>query len=681
MSSPLRPGATLAEELDYYKAEYAKLDTDLAEFQESSKALEEQLERDIEAAEKNERKLKQQIEKLKYESEEWKTKHQQAKAESNAAQNALQKEITGMREANRVLTLRLRDIEVVNDDYERQARNTESSLDDLESKYNVAIERSVLLEGEMKAGEQEREALRIETQRLRDDFGDLKVENDISAEKLRLADQAIERLRVRKPSPLAVESLRARSPGSEASGVTPLSPTMSTPPPRSDTLSEAATPPSPPLSDAAPPAAAKRDPKTPIAGTKRTSLIPSDTSTSLRPGFATSRTTTTSKHSRGPSLASTTSDSRAMRPPARPRPRPSLASAAAGASPKSNPHADSLNQIRNLRGRMQKIEERVHSARSKLPGPGKTRTPRGSPAAMIATATPPTATTSAAADSTNLPPSVTMRRSIKRPSSSFSFNSSRADSASEVNAAPRRESGIKRLSFGVSMGPGGGIPRPRSSLAATVGPGAERPGSSLAFDRPTSSAAIARPPSRTSRPSSRASFASNNAFGETDEPARPRSSRGATNRLSSSLSFTGLLQPGNRSSLASSTSAASTGLPTLTSPSNKTQTPTPKAKPAPPTPSHARSNSTLSGYATLHGTPRSMNKNGSLHRPNGSISSLRPDRQDGSPSASTPRRGTLDRGLFGASVGRRQSGVGIMAPPPAPRMGVRKVESDVGETY
>src|SRR6195952_3308218 len=79
--------------------------------------------------------------------EEWSAdssqrKYKESKTEANAAQNLLEKEITTLRDANRTLQLRLRDIEVANDDFERQARNTSSSLEDLESKYNVAIERA-----------------------------------------------------------------------------------------------------------------------------------------------------------------------------------------------------------------------------------------------------------------------------------------------------------------------------------------------------------------------------------------------------------------------------------------------------------------------------------------------------------------------------------------------------------
>ena len=194
-SSPLRPGASRDEELEYYKRQYEQLETDLADYQASSKELEDQLEKDVDAAEKNERKLREQVERLNFEVDEWKGKHKQAKAEANSAQNTLQKEITTIREQHRGLTLKLRDIEVANDDYERQARNTSSSMDDLESKLNVAIERGVLMEEEIRIGEQEREGLRIEAQRLRDELGDLKVEHDIRLEKLRRAEATIESLR------------------------------------------------------------------------------------------------------------------------------------------------------------------------------------------------------------------------------------------------------------------------------------------------------------------------------------------------------------------------------------------------------------------------------------------------------------------------------------------------------
>ena len=630
-SSPLRAGVSLEEELDYYKKQYEQLETDLADFQASSKELEEQLERDIENAEKSERKLKEQVEKLRFEVEEWKTKHKQAKTEANGAQNTLQKEITTMRETSRSLQLRLRDIEVVNDDYERQARNTESSLEDMESKYNVAIERGVLLDEEVKGGEQEREALRIETQRLKDELGDLKVESDITLEKLRLADNTIERLRSRKPSPLAVESLRTGSQGSEASGLTPPSPTASTPPPKSDSASEVATPPSPPLSDA--PANGKLEPRTPMPG-KRKSLIP-DSTTTPRPVLHGPRTAP--KHSRGPSAVSSsgtsTSDARAMKPPVT---KPRQVSRLSNAPGEGLPRSDSLYQIRSLRGRMQKIEARVHSARSKLPAPRQSTTPKNSPR-----------TGSALSD--KLPSSVTMRRSIRRPSMNVESQVDGTSDGGVSETASRRESRTSRLSFG--------IPRPPSSAS-------ERPAS--AMDRPPSAAAASRPTSRASLLSGSATLSAN----------RPGSRTGARTPLGQ-LSGTATVSANRPSSRAG------------------TRTPLGGYAGTNGVRGHGRSNSTLGGnYATIHGTPRT-------HRPSASVSELRgkaAESEDSSALASTltpSRRTTVERtGLPTLSFGKRQSGGGLPTPSskrtsagfgglddssrmPPPR---RKM-SDVGETY
>ncbi|TKA69591.1 hypothetical protein B0A55_09260 [Friedmanniomyces simplex] len=620
MSSPLRPGASLEQELDYYKKQYEQLETDLADFQASSKELEEQLERDIEAAEKNERKLKEQVEKLGFEVEEWKTKHKQAKAEANSAQNALQKEITTLRESNRALQLKLRDVEVVNDDYERQARNTESSLEDLESKYNVTIERGVMQEEEIRMGEQEREALRIETQRLRDELGDLKVESEITLEKLRLADGTIERLRTRKPSPLAVENLRARSPASEASGITPSSTTASTPPPKSDTLSDAPTPPSPPLSDA--PMHAQADFKTP-----RKSLLPD---AAMTPRASLYGPRAVPRHTRGPSIASsngTSADARAMRPPvSKPVKRPS------NVTGESLPRSDSLYQIKALRGRMQKIEERVHSARSKLPAPG-TRTPTSSPRPA----------------GEHIPASVTMRRSMKRPSGSAASFLANANEMSVDSAAPattdraaRRESHIKRLSYG--------IPRPTSSAAA------DRPPSALDNNRPPS-AHGGRPPSAaaTSRPSSRASLAA-----ASGTASRPDSRAGARTPAGHRYGTAGTsTTTTNGTARFSTTTSTSTTQPRSSIGGGGTGL---------GSTSTSRPRSSMGGhsYATVHGTtPRS-------HRPSASVSELRrkatADTDEpafaagGLFSTPTGRRTTLERGGTGLPTFSASSPVSAAAP-------------------
>lgn len=69
---PLAAGASLEDELAYYKAQYEQLEIELAEFQTSSRELEAELEKDIEASEKRERHLQEKVEKLGFEVDEWK---------------------------------------------------------------------------------------------------------------------------------------------------------------------------------------------------------------------------------------------------------------------------------------------------------------------------------------------------------------------------------------------------------------------------------------------------------------------------------------------------------------------------------------------------------------------------------------------------------------------------------
>ena len=144
--------------------------------------LEAELEKDIEASEKRERQLKDKATNLQYEVDEWKEKYKQSKNETGATQNRLQKEITNLRDQNRTLQLRLRDIEVANDDYERQQRNTESSLEDMQAQYDKTFEKTVILEQEVQTIEQERETLRIDVQRLKDELQDFKIEAEIVKE-------------------------------------------------------------------------------------------------------------------------------------------------------------------------------------------------------------------------------------------------------------------------------------------------------------------------------------------------------------------------------------------------------------------------------------------------------------------------------------------------------------------
>lgn len=351
------------------------------------------------------------------------TKYKQSKTEASSAQNTLQKEITTLRDANRTLTLKLRDIEVSNDDFEIQARNTFSSLENLESKYNVSIERTVMLEEEIKSGEQEREGLRIEMQRLREEHGDLKIEAEILQDKLRKRQ-----LPSISTGLMPDAAVYDGSPRSTAS-----SPMITTPPgtksiSTADTSSEAATPPSPPMSDAS--ANARPVATTPINPLK-TRRLPSVASAT--PKAATSSRIPSATLRRGPPSTHANTRNRNATPHVIRNTR------AKAPSTRGMPNSTSLTHIRTLTAQMQRLELRVQNAKSKLPAPINTP-PRASPRG-------------ASAMGNYMPPSVTVR-SRKRTIGSAASASTRSSIGGEEDTPTTRHvsristSGISRLSFG-----------------------------------------------------------------------------------------------------------------------------------------------------------------------------------------------------------------------------------------
>lgn len=330
------------------------------------------------------------------------------------------------------MQFKLRDIEVANDDYERQARNTTSSLEDLESKYNVAIERGVLLDEEIRNGEQEREALRIEAQRLRDELSDLKIEADIVNEKLRKAEDEVNRRR--KPAfldPTASTSQYADGPD-HSPGTTASSPTVATPPAKSvsSATSDAVTPPSPTASESS---VSVRKPGT-EGGFTRTRMPISNTAP--RPGYA--------RHTRTPSIPYNANGF--ATPSMSSRPSISRLSASQSGIPRSG----SLYQIRGLIGKMQKLEERVHSARSRLPAP-------------VDTPTGTSPRTPSAAGQASIPSSVTVRKSSRK-------RSSVSSSIRDADGTPSSLIPQSRQSFGRPTGDSRPSSRTSLSSRSSIGP-------------------------------------------------------------------------------------------------------------------------------------------------------------------------------------------------------------------
>jgi len=398
MPSSPAPGASPEESLKFYKKQYEFLEAELADFQTSSKDLEAELERDIEQAEKRERKLKQQAEDLRYQVDEWKEKHKQAKSEAGTAQASLEREIKTLRQENLTLRQRVRDIEVANDDYERKQRTTEVSLEDMESRANQAIERAVMLEEEVKIGEQERESLRIEAQRLKDDFSDFRIESEIVRKKLEKAERE---LTSKRKSLTISPNVVPASPRSELSPTTTEAsgPSFDTPRTKataSSSVSDTPTPPSPPTSDKVP--AAPQPFATPVANKSRLSMT-SATATPRQPPLS----ARVNGHTRGSSVAITgrTQGGAAVRQSLGKGVLPARQSIIPTGLPKSS----SIIQLRNLRGKMQNLEERVQKARSKLPAPTDTP-PRGSPR-------------SGSALDNQIPASITMRSGRRRPTGSI----------------------------------------------------------------------------------------------------------------------------------------------------------------------------------------------------------------------------------------------------------------------
>lgn len=344
----------------------------------------------------------------------------------------------------------------------------------------------------MKVGEQEREALRIETQRLRDELSDLRVEAEIASDKLRRAEATAEQQRLWKPKTVNSGLHRPRSPVSEHSPTTSTSsPTIATPPTKSasSTVSETPTSPSPPSSE--PSVIPSHTPAHPVIKSR---LSISKSTATPRPLTHSSRPP---RHSRGPSIPinydrSTPSVTRRSTLSRQEHQQSSLGVSSSG----------SLHQIRGLIGKMQKLEQRVNSARSKLPAPTSTpphASPRGGSALGLS----------------YIPPTVTIRSSKKRTGGSDS-------SAALQSPTDHRPS--SRLSFGVPQ------PSPNRESRSP-----SRPPSAASFSSRTSISHLpSGPSSSVGRPASRQSLSraqtpsSHYATNARSESRRPRSSIGGS---------------------------------------------------------------------------------------------------------------------------------------------------------
>ena len=378
------------------------------------------------------------------------------------------------------------------------------------------------MEEEIKASEQDRESLRIEAQRLRDELSDLKIEAEIRQEKLRKAEALSMPRHDRGLKNLESDSPRPSTHLSEHSPVstTTSSPTIATPPTKSASsiISETPTPPSPPTSDHSIPPSA-----TPNGPAQKARVATYQANTTPKPTTY-SRST---RHNREPSSSLSNTLFSKDRPTPYPR-RTTLSRQERPSTAPGLPTSQSLHTVRGLMGKMASLQERVNSARSKLPAPVSS-SPHSSPR------------NDSAAVQASLPPTITMRSNKKRASGSNVNGSMTPGTDRRSISRP-----ASRLSFGYSQ-PSVSPEKVTANNGASNNNSSSRPTSRHSISSRTSishlpSATSAASHTSSSRPGSRQSLTgsrtpynqtySTNTLGVmTAESRRPRSSFGGSHAM------------------------------------------------------------------------------------------------------------------------------------------------------
>lgn len=372
------------------------------------------------------------------------------------------------------------------------------------------------MEEEIKMGEQEREALRIESQRLREELSELKIEAELVQHKVKKYESRHSTMSSDISllgSPTFDKTATDISVDSAASSpliATPLDITKSLGAPTPELLD----PPSPPMSDVSSHPRAPSRIQTPAPATMRRTRMPSVDASSRARGSTPALTTGGRTATGGRPSISINSGGGGGGAPL----RASTNSRSNVSSRNSNykiPASNSLSHIRLLTAQMQRLEARVHSVRSKLPAPNGGSTPPR----------PPSRPALAAASTSNVSTPTVRSRRRATTQSSISISSSLAGddltpassyvSPSRTNHTPRiSTSGVNRLSFGTQLSDKGSeVSRPvsRSSHSSSL----------ASYTRPVSRNGVAAP----QRPTSRSSVS-----GVRTPVGRPASSFSSTGR-------------------------------------------------------------------------------------------------------------------------------------------------------
>ncbi|KAH9985410.1 hypothetical protein BJV74DRAFT_878669 [Russula compacta] len=179
----------------YYEAAemLAETKNELDDFHQSSKELEEELERELQRTEKAQQELRVKAERAESERDSWKSKFMSLQTNHNTTTASLQRELDSLRQENQKTKVQLRELEMGNDDLERNERAVASSLSDVEAKYARALEEKILLEHELL----DKAHLEEECQRLKDELRDSNAEiyvlrDQLTAAQARASSQTLD---------------------------------------------------------------------------------------------------------------------------------------------------------------------------------------------------------------------------------------------------------------------------------------------------------------------------------------------------------------------------------------------------------------------------------------------------------------------------------------------------------
>ncbi|KAG6845745.1 hypothetical protein H0H87_003799 [Tephrocybe sp. NHM501043] len=307
----------------------AETRAELDDFHHASKELEAELENELQRTENAQQELKVKAIRAESERDEWK------------------RELDKIRQENQQAKIQLRDLEMGNDDLERNERAVSSSLADMEAKYSRALEEKILLEHELL----EKASLEEDSQRLRDELRDANVE--ISILKDQLANIAADQASSPPIEPLASQKSQTEFPQISTPSDEDL---LSTPPPPDLQLNELSHSSESANSDCSP---LQSTPKGPAQAGGQSALL-------QRAGFHPNKTKIATppfqpRVTRSTTLPSLYTSS-PRTPTTRPAPRQNLASSSSiSAIANTTSKSKGVQMVSEMRARVRNLEQKIHT--------------------------------------------------------------------------------------------------------------------------------------------------------------------------------------------------------------------------------------------------------------------------------------------------------------------------------